>query len=75
MAPKTPATDSEFISLFPARALRNANTKKRAGGIGLKRPWLPRNEARSFQRTRKTSLPRKWRDSLKRCAATASLSR
>ena len=30
---------------------------------------------RPFQRTRKTSLPRKWRDSLTLCAATASLSR
>jgi uncharacterized membrane protein YccC len=30
--------------------------------------------ARLLQRTRKTSLPRKWRDWLSRCAATASLS-
>src|ERR1035437_6048410 len=32
------------------------------------------DEARLFQRTRKASLPRKWRDSLTLCAATASLS-
>jgi hypothetical protein len=38
IAPNTPATDSEFISLFPARALREDNTKNRGVGIGLKTP-------------------------------------
>jgi hypothetical protein len=42
MAPNTPATDSEFISMFPAQILPDDITKDRATGIGLKRYRLLR---------------------------------
>jgi hypothetical protein len=46
----------------------------RIGGRQRRHCLLP-VRPKLFQRITKTSLPRKWRDSLTRCAATASLSR
>ena len=45
-----------------------------AGAVSAAAERRPQHGLSASQRTLKTSLPRKWRDSLTRCAATASLS-